>query len=137
MASLREERERVAAERRRARVRLGIAAGIVVASVAALLALAGGRPVPGGRAAYDAGTTDSVAAAVPVLAGFAEQARGLRFATRPTVSVVDAATFAKVVAEPLPVPDGTLVGDRAATRRALALAHLAAPTAAQPETYYS
>lgn len=135
MASLRSERERAAAEQRRARLRLGGAAGAVVAALVALLVLAGGRPVPPGRSAYDAGTTDPLAAALPVLAGFAEQARGLTFRRRPTVEVVDARTFARVVAEPLPAPDDGPAGDRAATGRALALAHPA--PAAQPEAYYS
>jgi hypothetical protein len=123
VTSLRAERDRAAAERHRGRVRIGVAAGVVVAAVAGFLVLAGGRPVPPGRSAYDAGTTDPVAAAVPVLAGFAEQARGLRFRERPKVEVVDAAAFARVVAEPPPRPDGAAVGDRAATARALALGH--------------
>ena len=92
-----------------------------VAAVAGLLALAGGRPVPPGRSAYDAGTTDPVAAAVPVLAGFAEQARELRFRAPPRVEVVDAAAFARVRAEPLPAPPRE-PGDRASTTRALGLA---------------
>lgn len=133
MTSLRAERAQEAAQRRHGRLRIGLAAGVVVVAVAALLAIAGGRPVPPGRSAYDAGTTDPVAAAVPVLAGFAEQARGLRFRQPPPVRVLDPAAFARVVAEPLPVT-GT-IGDRAATRRALALAHLS--TAGEPEAFYS
>ena len=74
--------------------------------MAGLLALAGGRPVPPGRSAYDAGTTDPVAAAVPVLAGFAEQARELRFRTPPRVEVVEPAAFARVRAESLPAAEG-------------------------------
>lgn len=133
MTSLRAEREQLAAQRRRSRLRVGIAVGTVLAALVAFLLIAGGRPVPPGRSAYDAGTTDPVAAAVPVLAGFAEQARGLRFRSPPVVQVLDAAAFARVVAEPLPVTGG--VGDRAATRRALALAHLS--TAGEPEAFYS
>lgn len=132
MTSLRAERELEAARTRRARVRIGVAAGVVLLAVVLLLALAGGRPVPPGRSAYDAGTTDPVAAAVPVLAGYTEQARGLRFRTPPSVQVVDAATFARVVAEPLSTGTG---GDRGATRRALALAHRSA--AGEPEAFYS
>lgn len=134
MTSVRAERDQAAALVRRGRWRIAATAGAVLLVVALLLALAGGRPVPPGRSAYDAGTTDPVAAAVPVLAGYAEQARGLRFREPPSVQVVDAATFAKVVAEPLPTDTGT-AGDRAATRKALALAHLSA--AAQPDGFYS
>lgn len=136
MTSLRAERARVDAERRRGLIRLGVAAGVVVAAVVALVLLAGGRPVPPGRATYDAGTTDPVAAAVPVLSGFAETARGLRFRTRPKVQAVDGATFAKVVAEPITTADGP-AGDRAATTRALALGHLGTRADALPEAFYS
>ena len=124
MTSLRAERDRAAAEERRGRLRIGLAAGVVVVAVAGLLALAGGRPVPPGRSAYDAGTTDPVAAAVPVLAGFAEQARELRFRTPPRVEVVEPAAFARVRAELLPAAEGA--GDRVATTRALGLAPAAA-----------
>ncbi len=124
MTSLRAERDRAAAEERRGRLRIGLAAGVVVVAVAGLLALAGGRPVPPGRSAYDAGTTDPVAAAVPVLAGFAEQARELRFRTPPRVEVVEPAAFARVRAESLPAAEGA--GDRASTTRALGLAPAAA-----------
>lgn len=134
MTTLRAEREQAAARTRRARLRIGVAAGVVLLAVALLLALAGGRPVPPGRSAYDAGTTDPVAASVPVLAGYTEQARGLRFRSPPSVQVVDAATFARVVAEPLPTEPGS-GGDRTATRRALALAHRSA--AGEPEAFYS
>lgn len=134
MTSVRAEREQATALARRGRLRIAAAAGVVLVVVALLLALAGGRPVPPGRSAYDAGTTDPVAAAVPVLAGYAEQARGLRFREPPSVQVVDAATFAKVVAEPLPAEAGP-TGDRAATRKALALAHRTA--AGQPDGFYS
>lgn len=134
MTSLRAEREQDAARTRRARWRLGVAAGVVLLALVLLLALAGGRPVPPGRSAYDAGTTDPVAAAVPVLAGYAEQARGLRFRTAPSVQVVDAAAFARVVAEPQSAGAGP-GGDRSATRRALALAHRSA--AGEPEAFYS
>lgn len=130
MASLRAERERAVAEHRRGRLRIALAVGVVVAAVAGLLVLAGGRPVQPGRSAYDAGTTDPVAAAVPVLAGFAEQARGLRFRTPPRVEVVDAVAFTRARAEPLPT-----TGDRAATARALGQA--AAPAAEAPPAHYS
>ena len=130
MASLRAERERAAAEQRRGRLRIALAVGVVVAAVAGLLVLAGGRPVQPGRSAYDAGTTDPVAAAVPILAGFAEQTRGLRFRTPPRVEVVDAAAFTRARAEPLPT-----TGDRATTARALG--RTAAPTAEAPPAHYS
>ena len=133
MTSLRAERERAAAEERRGRLRVGLAVGVVVAAVAGLLALAGGRPVPPGRSAYDAGTTDPVAAAVPVLVGFAEQARELRFGAPPRVEVVDAAAFARAVAEPVPAAEAA--GDRAATARALG--QVAATTATPPSARYS
>ena len=137
MTSLRSERARAEAERRRGWIRLGVAATVVVAAVAALVLLAGGRPVGPGRSAYDAGTTDPVAAALPVLSGFAESRRGLRFSTPPSVRVVDAATYARVVAEPLAPAEGGLAGDRAATTRAHALGHLRAPADALPEAFYS
>ena len=133
MTSLRAERDREAAERRHGQVRIGVAVGVVAAAVAGLLVLAGGRPVPPGRSAYDAGTTDPVVAAVPVLAGFAEQVRGLRFTTRPKVELVDAAAFARVHAEPLPAAaEGA--GDRASTTRALGLT--TAVSAAAPPAHY-
>lgn len=132
MTSLRAERDREAAERRRGQVRIGVAVGVVVAAVAGLLIVAGGRPIPPGRSAYDAGTTDPVAAAVPVLAGFAEQVRGLRFRTPPEVEVVDAAAADRFRAEPLPAAEGA--GDRAATTRALGL-DTAVPAATLPASY--
>jgi hypothetical protein len=117
--SLRAEREQEAAARRRSRWRLGTAAGAVLAAVAGLLVLAGGRPVPPGRSAYDAGTTDPVAAAAPVLAGYAEQARGILFTRPPTFEVAAAAVLAATVpAEP---------AGRAATRAALGLPRAVAP----------
>jgi hypothetical protein len=103
--------------------------------VAGLLVLAGGRPIPPGRSAYDAGTTDPVAAAVPVLAGFAEQVRGLRFRTPPRVDVVDAASFARVRAEPLPAAEGA--GERAATTRALGLDGTVSPAVLPAHFSYS
>jgi hypothetical protein len=131
VASLRAEREQEAARVRRGRLRLGLAGGVVLVAVALLLTLAGGRPVPPGRAAYDAGTTDPVAAAVPVLAGFAEGARGLRFRAPPVVRVVDPRAYARALAEPVVPP----AGDRAATRAALGLGPAAAP--APPAAFYS
>lgn len=132
MTSLRAERDREAAERRRGQVRIAVAVGVVAAAVAGLLVLAGGRPVPPGRSAYDAGTTDPVLAAVPVLAGFAEQVRGLRFRTPPKVEVVDSVALARVRAEPLPAAEGA--GERSATIRALGL-DAAVPTATDPAHY--
>lgn len=130
MVSLRAERERAAAGVRRGRVKLGIAAGAVVAAVAVLLVVAGGRPVPPGRSAYDAGTTDPVVAAVPVLAGYAERTRGLRFERPPTVRVVPVAAYASALKElPVKAP-----GDRAATARALGLTE---PAPAAPAVLYS
>lgn len=133
MTSLRVERDREAAEKRRGQLRIGVAVGVVVAAVAGLLALAGGRPIPPGRSAYDAGTTDPVAAAVPALSGFAEQARGLLFRTPPRIEVVDAATLARVRAEPLPAAEGA--GEWTATTRALGLD--ARVPAAVPPAHYS
>lgn len=124
--SLRAEREQAAAVLRRSRWRLGIAVGAVLAVVAGLLVLAGGRPVPPGRSAYDAGTTDPVAAAVPVLAGFAEQARGIVFTRPPKVEVAAPAVLAAAVPRP--------PAARAATLRALALPQPAAPV---PAVLYS
>jgi hypothetical protein len=132
VTSLRVERDREAAEKRRGPVRIGLAAGVVVAAVTGLLALAGGRPVPPGRSAYDPGTTDPVVAAVPVLAGYAEQVRGLRFRTLPRVQVVDAAAFARTLAEPIPAAEGA--GDRASTTRALGFG-TAVPVPAPPAHY--
>ena len=143
MTSLRAGRARAEAERRRGWVRVGSAAAVVLVAVTALVLLAGGRPVPPGRSAYDAGTADPVAAALPVLSGFAEARRGLRFRTPPEVRVVDAATYATIVAEPITTADGVPAGDRAATRRALALGHLpavatdTAEAEPMPEAFYS
>jgi hypothetical protein len=114
VATLRAEREQAAARLRRTRWRIGIATGVVLLAVAGLLTLAGGRPIPPGRSAYDAGTTDPVAAAVPVLAGFAEQARGLRFRQPPAVQVVAASAFSTVAGE-------AATADRSPTERALGL----------------
>jgi hypothetical protein len=133
VTSPRVERDREAAEKRRGQLRIGVAVGVVVAAVAGLLALAGGRPIPPGRSAYDAGTTDPVAAAVPALSGFAEQARGLLFRTPPRIEVVDAATLARVRAEPLPAAEGA--GEWTATTRALGLD--ARVPAAVPPAHYS
>jgi hypothetical protein len=130
VVSLRAERQEATARLWRGRGRLGAAVGVVLLAVAGLLVLAGGKPVPPGRSAYDAGTTDPVAAAVPVLAGFAEQARGLRFNRAPAVRVVAAADFATVAKEQL-----VAAGDRTATERALALTGRSAPAA--PVAIYS
>jgi hypothetical protein len=132
VVSLRAEREELAARLRRGRLRIAGAAGVVLLAVAGLVVLAGGKPVPPGRSAYDAGTTDPVAAAVPVLAGFVEQARGLRFSTSPSVQVVDTATFAAALKQPLVTAAS---GDPAATEQALAFGGPAVATA--PVAFYS
>ena len=132
MVSLRAERGEATAQLRRGRWRVGAAVGVVLLTVAGLLALAGGKPVAPGRTAYDAGTTDPVAAAVPVLAGFTEQARGLRFRRPPPVRVVTAPEFAAAATEQLVVASS---GDRTATERALALTGPSATTA--PVVAYS
>jgi hypothetical protein len=139
MATLREERERAEIEQRRLRIRLGVAVVVLLAGVAGVGLLAGGRPVPPGRGAAAVVDADPVQGAVPVLAGFVEQARGLRFRTRPVVTVVDPADFAKIVAEPL-AGAGTAQSNRLATAQALGLAHPAgrpgAPSA-DLEAFYS
>ena len=129
MVSLRAERERATALLRRDRWRLGIVIGVVLLAIAGLLALAGGKPVPPGRSAYDAGTTDPVAAAVPVLAGYAEQARGLRFRQPPVVRAADTATVARAGAESTAVDSG----GRTLTDRALGLS--GRPPATAPAAY--
>ncbi len=131
MGSLRAEREQATALRRRARWRLGIVICVMLLTITGLLALAGGKPVPPGRAAYDAGTTDPVAATVPVLAGYAEQARGLRFRQPPVTRVVDQATVTRAAAEATAVDSG----GRALTDRALGFTGRPATTA--PAAAYS
>ena len=131
MVSLRAEREQETALLRRDRWRLGIVIGVVLLAIAGLLVLAGGKPVPPGRSAYDAGTADPVAAAVPVLAGYAEQARGLRFRRPPVVRVAAAATVTRAAAESTPVDSG----GRALTDRALGLA--GRPPTTPPAAAYS
>jgi hypothetical protein len=129
--SLRAERERATMLLRRDRWRLAIVIGVVLLAIAGLLVLAGGKPVPPGRSAYDAATTDPVAAAVPVLAGYAEQTRGLRFRQPPAVRVADAATVARAAAEST---EADSVG-RALTDRALGFA--ARPVTTAPAAAYS
>lgn len=131
MVSLRAEREQATALLRQARWRLGIVISVVLLAIAGLLVLAGGKPVPPGRSAYDAGTTDPVAAVVPVLAGYAEQARGLRFRRPPTVRVADRATVARAAAE----ATTTDSGGRALTDRALGFT--GGQPAAAPHAAYS
>jgi hypothetical protein len=131
VVSLRAERERAAALLRRDRSRLAVVIGVVVLAIAGLLVLAGGKPVPPGRSAYGAGTTDPVAAAVPVLAGYVEQARGLRFRQAPVVRVADAATVARTAAESLAADSG----GRALTDRALGFTGTPPPT--PPPAAYS
>ena len=131
MVSLRAEREQETALLRRDRWRLGIVIGVVLLAIAGLLVLAGGKPVPPGRSAYDAGTTGPVAEAVPVLAGYAEQTRGLRFRRPPLVRVADAATVARAAAESTAVDSG----GRALTDRALGFA--GRPPTTPPAAAYS
>ena len=131
MVSLRAERERAIALLRRDRWRLGGVIGVVLLAIVGLLVLAGGKPVPPGRSAYDAGTTDPVAAAVPVLAGYAEQARGLRFRQPPVVRVADAATVARTAAESTAVDSG----NRALTDQALGFS--GRPPTTAPAAAYS
>jgi hypothetical protein len=131
VVSLRAEREQATALLRRARWRLGIVIGVVLLAIAGLLVLAGGRPVSPGRSAYDAGTTDPVAAAVPVLAGYAEQARGLRFRRPPAVRVADQATVERTTAEATAVD----FGGPALTDRALGFT--GRPSTATPVAAYS
>ena len=131
MVSLRAEREQATALLRRDRWRLGIVIGVVLLAIAGLLVLAGGKPVPPGRSAYDAGTTDPVTVAVPVLAGYAEQTRGLRFRRPPLVRVADAATVARAAAESTVVDSG----GRALTDRALGFA--GRPPTTPPAAAYS
>ena len=131
MLSLRAERERAAGLLRRDRWRLGIVIGVVTLAIAGLLVLAGGKPVPPGPSAYDAGTTDPAAATFPVLAGYVEQARGLRFPRPPVVRVTDAATISRAAAESTAADSG----GRALTDRALGFA--GEPATTSPIAAYS
>jgi len=131
VVSLQAERDQATALLRRARWRLGIVIGVVLLAIGGLVALAGGKPVAPGRSAYDAGTTDPVAAAVPVLAGYAEQARGLRFRRPPVVRVADQATVARAAAEATAVD----TGGRALTDEALGFT--GRRSAATPVALYS
>jgi hypothetical protein len=131
VVSLRAEREQATALLRRARWRVGIVIGVVLLAIAGLLVLAGGKPVPPGRSAYDAGTTDPVAAAVPVLAGYAEQARGLRFRRPPAVRVADATTVARAAAE------ATAVDSSARVLTDRALGFVGRPSTPAPVAAYS
>jgi len=118
VVSLRAEREQATAAMRRERWPLGVVIGVVLLAIAGLLVPAGGKPVPPGQSAYAAGTTDPVAAAVPMLAGYVEQARGLRFRRPPVVRVADAATVALAAAGSTAVDSG----GRALTDEALGFA---------------
>jgi hypothetical protein len=109
-------------EQRRLFIRLAVAALAVIAGVTTFGVLAGGRPVSPGPGTYDPGTTDPVRAAVPVLAGFVERTRELRFDRLPVVSVVDAPAFEAARAEAGRVSDDRRPADRDATARALGLA---------------
>jgi hypothetical protein len=120
VAGLAKERERDAAERRRLRLRLGAAGLVVLAGLVGLGLLAGGRPVAPGRGRYDPGTSDPVAAAVPVLSGFVAATRGQPFHTPPAIASVDGATFRRLAAVRLAEPSGA--GDVSATARALGFA---------------
>jgi hypothetical protein len=130
MGTLREERARAEAERRRLLVRIGVAVVVLLAGVAGVGLLAGGRPVAPGQGRYEPGSADPVTAALPALAGAVEGARGLRFRSPPSVAVLDPKAFAAEVARPLPT-DGP-APNRLATARALSLAHLAPPHLAPP-----
>ncbi|HVQ92188.1 MAG TPA: hypothetical protein VMU51_14225 [Mycobacteriales bacterium] len=134
MATLREEREREAGEQRKLRIRVAVAVVVLLAGVAGVGLLAGGRPVKPGRGTFQPASADPVQAAVPVLAGYVEQARGLLFKTKPVVTVVDAAAFAKIVAEPL---TGVGAANRQATAQALGLAHPGGAGTADVEAFYS
>jgi hypothetical protein len=129
--SLRAEREQAIALLREDRWQLGVVLGVVLLAIAGLLVLAGGRQVPPGRGVYEAARTDPVTASVPVLAGYAEQARGLRFRQPPLVRVADAATVARASAEATAVDSG----GRALTDRALGFA--VQPQATAPVAAYS
>ena len=113
------------AEARRIRRRLGGALAVLVLAVAGLGLAFPGRQVRPGAGEFQAGSTDPIQAALPVLRAFVEHARGLTFAGPVTVTVLDPASFAKVAAEPLPEADGAAPPDWAATDHALRLAHLA------------
>jgi hypothetical protein len=139
MGTLREERAEVEADRRRFRIRIGIAAAAMLAGVTVFGLLAGGRPVPPGQARYVPAGADPVTEALPALAGAVESARGLLFTKPPSVVVLDRAAFAKAVAEPL--TPGTPPPNRLATAQALGLAHPAGAPAgaavADLEAFYS
>ncbi|MEN3359622.1 MAG: hypothetical protein V7637_3604 [Mycobacteriales bacterium] len=134
MSSLREERERAAGEQRRLRIRIGVAVVVLLAGVAGVGLLAGGRPVKPGRGTFEPASADPVQAAVPVLAGYVEQARGLLFTKQPVVTVVEPAVFAKIVTEPL---TGVGAANRVATEQALGLAHPGGAASADVEAFYS
>lgn len=112
-------------EARQMRRRFGVALAVLVVGVAALGLLFPGRQVPPGAADYQPGTQDAIQASLPVLRSFVERTRGLSFSGPVTVTVLDAAGFAKVAAEPLPGTDGAAPPNWAATDQALRLAHLA------------
>jgi hypothetical protein len=134
--TLREEAAEATTEQRRLRVRIAVAIVVLLAGVTGIGLLAGGRPIKPGAGTYQPASADPVQAAVPVLAGFVEQARGLLFKTEPAVTVVDPAAFAKVVAQPL-TGAGTAPANRVATAQALGLAHPAGAGSADIEAFYS
>jgi hypothetical protein len=103
-----------------------IGAGVVVAvAIAALGVLYPGRQVPPGAGDYEAGTTDPIQAALPVLRAFVERTRGLSFTGTVDIVVLGGPQFA---ARQPPPP--------AATPTELAL-HLGAPAAmADPGGFY-
>jgi hypothetical protein len=126
------------AEARRMRRRLGVALGVVVLAVTGLGLAFPGRQVRPGAGEYQATSADPIQAALPVLRSFVEHARGLRFSGPVTVTVLDAASFARVAGQPLPQADGAAPPDRAATDQALRLAHLApGGTTGDPTAFYS
>ncbi len=96
------------------RRRLLGAFAVLVVAAAGLGLLFPGRQVHPGTGAYQPASTDPIQAALPVLRAFVEQTRGLTFTQPVSVTVLDAAGFARVAAEPLPEADGGAAPDRAA-----------------------
>jgi len=131
----------VAAEARRIWTRLGVALAVLLAGVVAIALLAGGRPVGPGTGTYDAGTTDPLRAALPLLEAYVESGRGLQFHGRVRVSVVDETTLAKLTGKPLSAKAAPAT-DRAATLATLGLTAPPGPaipagTAHGTDAYYS
>jgi len=115
-----EQRDRpdIGAEARRIRISLTVAGVVLLAGVAAVGVLAGGRPVGPRHGSYVAGSADPVAAAVPPLESFVEATRGLHFSKPVPVKIVDSATLTRL-ATVSALPAQTAATDRRATVRAL------------------